>query len=354
MRVVAVILAGGKGERLWPKSRESIPKQFITLPKAQETLIQQTIRRIKDVARSGDIYVITNERYSQLAKEQLPDIPKDNILSEPEAKNTAPCIGMAMMYIKKKYKDAVCIVVPADHVIKDEKQFVKTLNEGIKGVADDNLITIGVQPTYPEVGYGYIQYATNKEKTLCKVIKFTEKPARERAEIFLKEGNYLWNSGVYIWKLEHILSLFKKYLTHTYTELEKIYEAIGTGDEQRVLHTAYKKIKPISIDYGIMEHATGVYVIKGEFEWSDAGSWQALESIYEADEANNVIAGNVVYDDMKNSVVEARERLVALIGVEDLIVVDTDDVVLICKKEKAQDIKNILKHLRENNLEEYL
>jgi len=356
MKRTALIMAGGKGERFWPRSRTSLPKQFLSLTDDGKTMIQLTVERIRPLVDLEDRYISTNEAYKSLVIEQLPGLPERNILCEPIGRNTAPCIGLGAIHISQKYEDAIMIVLPSDHLIKHNDIFINTFTESCK-VAEtaDNLVTIGITPNYPETGYGYIKYNNKKEDgNAYKVDKFVEKPSLEVAMEYLESGNYLWNSGMFAWKISTILGNFKKYMPETYEGLMKIKAAIGTADENKVLVTEFPNLESQSVDYGIMEKAKNIYILSGNFGWDDVGSWLAVGRIKNVNEDNNVVNGNVVTVNTENCIIEGSEKLIATVGLRDIIIVDTPDAILISTKENSGEIKQILTKLRETKKEEYL
>ena len=356
MKKTALIMAGGRGERFWPKSRKRMPKQFLSLTDDGKTMIQHTIERILPMVDMEDIYIVTNRDYKMLVQEQLPDIPQENILCEPVGRNTAPCIGLGAVHIARKYEDAVMFVLPSDHLIKYNTIFQKTLADAAD-VAEqgENLVTLGITPDYPETGYGYIKF--NPEETLDRafaVDRFVEKPDRETAKSYLATEQYLWNSGMFIWKVSTILKNLEKYLPETYAGLQKIQHAIGTEDERSVLEHEFEAFRSESIDYGIMEKAQNIYILSGSFGWDDVGSWLAVERIRQSNEFGNIITGNVITVDTKNTIVQGDKKLIATVGIENLIVVDTEDALLICEKDSAGNIKKVLENLKMCNRTEYL
>lgn len=356
MKKTALIMAGGRGERFWPKSRKRMPKQFLSLTDDGKTMIQHTVERILPMVDMEDIYIVTNRDYEMLVQEQLPDIPQENILCEPVGRNTAPCIGLGAVHIARKYEDAVMFVLPSDHLIKYNTIFQKTLADAAD-VAEqgENLVTLGITPDYPETGYGYIKF--NPEETLDRafaVDRFVEKPDRETAKSYLATEQYLWNSGMFIWKVSTILKNLEKYLPETYAGLQKIQQAIGTEDERSVLEHEFEAFRSESIDYGIMEKAQNIYILSGSFGWDDVGSWLAVERIRQSNEFGNIITGNVITVDTKNTIVQGDKKLIATVGIENLIVVDTEDALLICEKDSAGNIKRVLENLKMCNRTEYL
>ncbi len=355
--ISVVIMAGGKGERFWPKSRVNMPKQFLTLTDDGKSMIQHTVERLKSLVEIENIYVVTNESYEKLVQEHIPNLPKENIILEPIAKNTAPCIGLAAMHIAKKNKDAKMIVLPADHLVKFEELFIETLKTAIEVVEKgENLVTIGITPNYPETGYGYIKFKEKLEsvKNVYEVERFVEKPNLEKAKEYLASGQYLWNSGMFVWKVSTILNNFKKYLPEIYSSLEKIGKIVGTENYERELEAEFSKIPSESIDYGIMEKATNIYVVPGNFGWDDVGSWLSLERINKTNQDGNVISGNTITIKTKNSIIQAQDKLIATVGLENIIIIDTEDALLICNKDNTQEVKEIINNLKICNRVEYL
>lgn len=359
MKITAVIMAGGKGERFWPRSRKSLPKQFLSLTDDGKTMIQLTVERLKNLVSIEDVYIVTNKDYKKLVLDQIKDIPEENILLEPKAKNTAPCIGLAAMHVKKKYEDAVMLVLPSDHLIKYNEIYIDTLKEAIEvAKEDDNLITIGITPSYPETGYGYINFGRDegdiKRNNVYRVKRFVEKPDLDTAKEYLSSGRYLWNSGMFVWKASSILLNMRELLPQMYKGLEEIYNSIGTENESIVLEEEFNNFQSVSIDYGIMERANNIYTIPGSFGWDDVGSWLALERINKTNDDGNVIKGNVITINSKNSIIQAQDKLIATIGMKDLIVVDTDDALLIANKDSTQEVKKVIENLKICNRNQYL
>lgn len=356
LNTTALIMAGGRGERFWPKSRKNLPKQFLSLTDDGKTMIQLTVERISPLVKLEDIYIATNKDYKALAMEQLPGIPEENILCEPVGRNTAPCIGLGAVHIAKKYDDAIMFVLPSDHLIKFNDMYVSTLKDALEvAEKEKNLVTIGITPDYPETGYGYIKFnADEKDGRAYKVDRFVEKPTLEVAKEYLATEQYLWNSGQFIWKVSTILESMKAYMPDTYEHLLKIQAAIGTEDQDKVLDEEFNNMESQSIDYGIMEKAKDIYILPGTFGWDDVGSWLAVERVQNRNEEGNVANGNIVTVNTKNCIIQGGKKLIATVGLEDLIVVDTEDALLICQKEHAGDIKKVLENLKNNNRNEYI
>lgn len=349
MKITAVIMAGGRGERFWPRSRNNFPKQFLSLTNDGETMIQKTVKRLDSLVSPEDVYIVTNASYAGLIKTQLPDIPSENILLEPAARNTAPCIALAAAVISKKYSDAVMMVLPSDHLIKFNQMFIDTLKTAA-GVAEQGsgLVTIGITPTYPETGYGYIHFTADDDRTpgVYNVKRFVEKPNIELAKEYVSSGEYLWNSGMFVWKTSSIIANLKKHLPDMTDGMEKIYESAGTGLFEDTVAAEFPKFRSESIDFGVMEKASEVYTIPGNFGWDDVGSWLALERVNKTNEYGNMVQGDVISINTKNTIVCGGKKLIATVGIEDLVIVDADDATLICAKDSTQDVKKIIENLK--------
>ena len=356
MNTTALIMAGGRGERFWPKSRKNMPKQFLSLTDDGKTMIQLTVERISPLVKLEDVYIATNRDYKKLVLEQLPGLPEENVLCEPVGRNTAPCIGLGAVHIAKKYDDAMMFVLPSDHLIKFNKMFLRTLQDACD-VADknSNLVTIGIAPDYPETGYGYIKFDSHEtEGRAYKVDRFVEKPSLEVAKEYLASEEYLWNSGMFIWKVSSILKNMQKFMPETYAGLMRIQAAIGTEDEEHVLEKEFTGLQSQSIDYGIMEKADDIYILPGTFGWDDVGSWLAVERIQKSNEFGNVVNGNIITVNTSNCIIQGSKKLIATVGMEDMIVVDTEDATLISSKDHAGEIKKVLENLKICNREEYI
>jgi len=352
-------MAGGQGTRFWPLSRADRPKQFLKLTDDQKTMLQQTVSRVKGLVKPEQVFIATNERYKQPVTEQLPEIPEENVIIEPFKRDTAPSIGLASLYIEKKYPGSIMLVLPADHLIKDEERFIEILKKAVMvAVADENLVTIGIQPTHPETGYGYIHAGecchTIDDDPVYKVQEFTEKPDYRTAKMFMESGKYLWNSGMFVWQVNTILNRFKEYMPELYQSLEKMKRSLGTDLETRVIRSEFEKIKGISIDYGIMEKAENIFVIPGDFGWDDLGSWPALERVKKVDENGNIVFGKHYGLDTKNAIIHSLDKVVTTIGLKDIVIVDTKEAILICDKKRAQEVKEIREILQKDGLEDCL
>lgn len=356
MKTCALIMAGGRGERFWPRSRKKLPKQFLSLTGDGKTMIQLTVERILPLVDMENIYIATNQDYKSLVMEQLPLLPEANILCEPAGRNTAPCIGLGAVHMAKKHGDAMMFVLPSDHLIKYDSIFQRSLTDAAEVAQQGtNLVTLGIAPDYPETGYGYIKF--NPDRRLGRafaVDQFVEKPNLQKAREYLASERYLWNSGMFIWKVSTILENMKQYMPETYQGLLRIQDAIGTAEEQAVLEKEFLAFRSESVDYGIMEKAKNIYILSGSFGWDDVGSWLAVERIQPSNEFGNVVSGEAVTIDTKNTIIQGGKKLIATVGIEDIIVVDTEDALLICDKNCAGDIKKVLETLRLCNKTEYL
>jgi mannose-1-phosphate guanylyltransferase len=355
----AVIMAGGKGTRFWPKSREKMPKHLLDIVSAR-TIIQETVERIAPLIPEKNILIVTGESHSDELMRQVPHIPKENVIIEPLGRNTAPCIGLAALHIKRRSPHDVMVVLPADHLITDASRFRHLLSIAADMAnRGDYLVTIGIRPTSPETGYGYIErgplHAKVKDTDVFAVKSIREKPALKQAKALLKKGGFYWNSGIFVWSVDTILEAIKRWLPKIHEGLLGIDSAIGTDGEQETVRRVYQTIPAISIDYGVMEKADNILLIEGGFGWSDMGSWDALWEVSDKDENGN--AANCpdlfVGVNAKNSLVHSPRKLIALLGVEDLIVVDTEDSLLICKRGSSQDVKKVVEIL-EDKRKEYL
>lgn len=356
MKKTALIMAGGRGERFWPRSRKSLPKQFLSLTDDGKTMIQLTVERIRPLVDLEDVYIATNRDYKGLVLEQLPGLPEENILCEPVGRNTAPCIGLGAMHISKKYEDAIMFVLPSDHLIKFNNMFLTVLKDACDVAEEgENLVTIGITPDYPETGYGYIKFCPSvTEGRAYQVDRFVEKPSLEVAKEYIATEEYLWNSGMFTWKISSILANMEKFMPDTYEGLLRIKEAIGKPDEDAVLDKEFREMQSQSIDYGIMEKAKNIYTLPGTFGWDDVGSWLAVERIKKTNESGNVVSGNIITINTHHCIIQGEKKLIATVGLDDMIIVDTDDATLICAKDSAGDIKKVLENLKICNRDEYI
>jgi len=354
-----IILAGGSGTRLWPRSRKQIPKQLLDIV-AKNTMLQETFMRVSPLVPAERIFIVTNDTYAPIVREQLPQLPGGNIISEPWGHNTAPCIGLAACYLRHLDPEGIMISVHADHLIEDEEQYRRGLQAALEAASEGYLTTLGVQPTFPHPGLGYIRRGRLLRQAhgceIYEIAQFVEKPGEERAEQFLATGEYCWNIGNFAWQLPVILGEFEKLMPHLYDQLIAIDAAIGTPEERPVLERVWQEVVDEAIDTGIMERAQRVAVVPVDIGWSDIGSWATLADILPADSENNVVVGgeHIGVDTTGTLLYGTSQRLIATVGLKDMIVVDTDDVVLVCPKARAQDVKDLVAKLRISNKEEYL
>lgn len=351
-------MAGGIGTRFWPKSRTNFPKQFLDILNIGKTLIQSTFERFSSFIPLDNIYVVTSEEYVNIVKKQLPDLPLQNILAEPSRKNTGPCIAYISFKLNKLDPNALLIVAPADHLISDTIAFKKVCLEALSFTAKHNaIITLGIKPTYPNTGYGYIQYEQHSvSDNVYKVKTFTEKPNLEIATTFLASGEFLWNAGIFVWQVKHIITAFEKHLPEVYDLFFSQKDKLNTPEEQAALQQIYPYSASVSIDVGILEKADNVYVIPSSFGWSDLGTWaSAYENLHKDNHQNAVSSSNVMLINTTNSIVHTNDnKLIVIQGLKDYIVVDTDDVLLICHKDKEQEIKEYVGDVKRHKGERYL
>lgn len=356
LKKTVLIMAGGRGERFWPRSRKHLPKQFLSLTGDGRTMIQITVERILPFVEMEDIFIVTNKDYKGLVREQLPEIPEENILCEPVGRNTAPCIGLGAIHMAHKYGDAFMIVLPSDHLLKYNSMFIRSLQDACQIAQEGkNLVTIGITPDYPETGYGYIKFNPSQCKGRAFLVdRFVEKPEIEMAKEYLESEEYLWNSGMFVWKVSSILNNMEEFMKETYQGLLRIEQKIGTSEEESVLEREFYAFPSESIDYGIMEKAQDIYTIPGTFGWDDVGSWLAVERIQKTNEFGNIANGNIITINSKNCIIEGQKKLIAAVGLENLIIVDSEDATLICEKGSAGDIKRVLENLKICNRTEYI
>jgi len=355
MNLFAIIMAGGVGSRFWPRSKKKNPKQLLNIL-GDYTMIQDTVNRISRLCPKENILIVTNEAQEEGIKEQLPNIPAENIIVEPFGRNTAACIGLASIIIQQRASDAITFVLPSDHVIQDTENFLNALSSAAKfAEVNPALVTIGIEPTRPETGYGYIQIDEDSGGAdVFKVLTFAEKPNYATAVNFIKSGDFFWNSGMFIWKTETILNEIKKHMPDLFEGLMQIEEQINSPNFAEILSNIYGQLKSISIDYGIMEKSNNVFLVKGNFQWSDVGSWEAVYQLSEKDKEGNVKLGGVYTDMVLDSYIYSPDKFTAVIGLDNIIVINFQDTLLVCKRDKAQDVKNIIDFLKLNKLKDHL
>lgn len=352
------IMAGGIGSRFWPKSRTSYPKQFLDILNTGKTLIQWTYERYKDFIPEENIYIVTSEEYVDIINQQLPGIPADNIIAEPSRKNTAPCIAYMSFKLQKQNPDACLIVAPSDHIVMDTETFKNVSLQALDFASHTkSFVTLGIKPNHPNTGYGYIQFETMAvANNIYKVKTFTEKPNLELAKTFIASGDFLWNAGIFIWRVQDVLNAFEKYQPEMYELFAAEKDKFNTTEEKQAIAEIYPLCTNVSIDYAIMEKATNVYVIPSSFGWSDLGTWNSAYDNLEKDYLGNAVTGKkvLIIDAAKCMVSAENNKLVVLQGLEDFIVVDTADALLICKKEKEQQIKEYVAEVKRNMGEAFL
>ncbi|CAM2077819.1 MAG: mannose-1-phosphate guanylyltransferase [uncultured Clostridium sp.] len=343
--LTALIMAGGKGTRFWPLSTEEKPKQFLNLI-GEETMIQMTVNRIKPIIPIERIFVCTGEMYVDLVKEQLPELPERNIIVEPEGRNTAPCIALSAMVIDRYYKNSNMVVLPSDHLINDEEEFRNTLLAADSFIKekDEAIVTLGMNPSRPEVGYGYIKYSDEVLKSndfrVIKVDAFVEKPNLDTAKKYLREGNYLWNGGMFIWSINNVINQIKMYSTSTYNALINVME-VSEDKLQETINNNYEGTEATSIDYAVLEKSKDVYVIPSNFGWDDVGSWEALDRYREKDELGNVLVGQSKAVKANNNLVISSNNSVVVEGLSDIYVIENDGKVLVGHKSNVANVKEL-------------
>lgn len=359
MNKFATILAGGGGTRFWPLSRQETPKQLLNLS-GNDIMLNDTIQRFEGVIPLENTVIVTNQSQATLLESMmLSCVQNSNILIEPVAKNTAASILYAALFIEKCHGNSLMVVLPSDHHITDVPQFKETLNKACNiAIETERIVTIGIKPTFASTGYGYISYdqapILNDPCPAFSVSEFVEKPNFKKAQNYYNSGEYLWNSGMFIWTTSVIIESFKRYLPRLYKTMLPIYDHLGTDRQNEIIAEIYPQLQNISIDYGILERSDEVVIIPGDFGWNDIGSWDALGSIFPPDELGNIVKANHMGIDTVNSIVYGNGRLITTIGIDGLIIADTEDALLICPKDKAQSVKDIVNMLKENDMREYI
>jgi len=346
-----VIMAGGIGSRFWPFSRTNFPKQFHDVLGTGKTMIQQTAERYRNICPAENIFVVTNKDYLDLVKTQLPYLSDDQILLEPMGRNTAPCVAYAAFKIHKKNPNANLVVCPADHVILREDIFEKVIFEALSATENqDKLLTLGMKPSRPDTGYGYIQFLESKN-AIQKVKTFTEKPQLEIAKKFLESGDFVWNAGIFIWNVNAILASLEKHQTELFELFQEGSEKFYSSSEQAFINNTYPQCKNVSVDNGIMEKADNVYVMLADFGWSDLGTWKSLYDIAEKDENGNVVHANAMLYDTFNTVIRVgKDKLVVVEGVDNLIIAESNGVIMICQKDHEQRVKDFVSDAKQSSL----
>lgn len=353
-----LIMAGGSGTRFWPRSKAAKPKQYLNLF-GTDSLLQSTIKRFSIFTATDNIYVVSGRSQAEVLEQQTTMLPKANLIYEPVGKNTLPCIGLAAMFAERENPDGVMVVTPSDHLIENDELFRDTVLAAVKIADEQNgIVTIGITPTYPATGYGYVQ--TAEDITGSEIIKqfkverFVEKPNEIKAAEYLKQGGFYWNSGLFVFKISVFLDAVKQFAPALYADLRKIQADLGNPSFEQTLDTIYRAVEGISVDYGIMEHAKNIYLVEGNFVWNDLGSWESVYLTAEKEENGNAGAGESIIIDSKNSYIYSETGLIALVGLDDVIVVQDGNTTLVCKRDKAEEIKKVVDKLKAENKNQYL
>ncbi|MBP1889139.1 mannose-1-phosphate guanylyltransferase [Clostridium moniliforme] len=345
----ALIMAGGKGTRFWPLSTEERPKQFLNLI-GDNTMIQMTINRIKPIIPIERIFICTVEKYVGLVKNQLPELPERNIIIEPQGRNTTPCIALSALVIKRYYKESTMLVLPSDHLIKDENKFREIILDGEEYLKNNNgaILTFGMIPNRPEIGYGYIKFTKCKVRVnnneVIKVEKFVEKPSLDLAKKYLADGSYLWNGGMFIWTIDNILTKIREFTPSTYDALKEI-ESVKEEKLQEFINENYKGTEAISVDYAILEKSNDIYVIPSNINWDDIGTWKSVERYKEKDVDDNIVTKNVKVIESKSNIAINNNKKIVMIGIEDTMTVETDDAIFIVNKDYMENLREYKKFL---------
>lgn len=357
-RIYAVIMAGGSGTRFWPRSRTDRPKQLINITgSAEGGLLKKTVELIKPIIPISRIKIVTTSPQADAVKRTVSEIPDENIIIEPFGKNTAPAIGISALFIERDDPEAVMVILPADHYIEDKNKFHKTIMAGAYQASQgDFLVTIGIPPRGPETGYGYIEAdeLIDKENLIYSVKSFYEKPDIDRARLFIKQGNFFWNSGIFISRTSSMLKEIAEYLPYNYTWLMKARSSLGKDGESEVIREIYKEMETISIDYGVVERSKNVLMAEGGFGWNDVGSWPSAAQYWPMDRDKNAFIGELINLDSSKCIVFSPKKPVALLGVEDLVIVEEDDVLLVCKRERSQEVRRLVEILKSKGRDEIL
>ncbi len=355
MNVFSIIMAGGGGTRFWPLSRQCRPKQLLNLG-GSDAMINETIKRNAAVISYNNTFIVTNQSQSEILKEILLEgVPRENVLSEPVGRNTTACIAYAASKIHKRYGDSIISIFPSDAYINKEEEYLNVLVRAIKFAEEnDSFITLGIRPAFAATGYGYIKYSPHdRHEGICFVEEFIEKPNSEKAKLYLNSGNYLWNSGILVCRTGVILDNIRRFLPKLYKQIETLSEYYDTVQETEMLNTIYPLLQSVSVDYGILERSDDVMVIPGDFGWNDVGSWDMLGVVFPPDKNGNIVKAEHVGIDTKNTIVYGNS-LIATVGVEDMIIIKTDDALLICPKSRAQEVKDIVELLKDSGKLQYV
>jgi mannose-1-phosphate guanylyltransferase len=349
----AVILAGGSGKRLWPLSRRGNPKQLLDITGSEKSLLTETFERLTPLVEPGAIYVMTAERYTESTRQHLPSLPASNIITEPQGRGSAPAIGLAALHLWRRDPEAVMACLPADHHIAEPEKFRRVLGAAEQVAQQGHLVTLGIKPDHPHTGYGYVEIGDKLmeegEFEVYGVRRFTEKPDEQTARVFVADGRHFWNSGMFIWKASAILEEIAKHLPRLHQCLSDVGCVLGTSEESAVLEETWPGVEKETIDFGVMEKAKDVVAIPVEMGWSDIGSWASLVDLLPADADGNAVVGTHLGLDTRNCVLYSPRRLVATVGVENLIVVETEDAILVCPLDRAEEVKALVDRLDEES-----
>lgn len=352
MEKFVVIMAGGVGSRFWPRSRKKSPKQLLNIF-GENSMIQDTVYRLDGFIKPENIYIITNKVQKALIEEQLPELNPDNIIAEPVGRNTAPCVALSSLIIGNKAPDGVIITLPADHLISDKANFTNALETASKFAYEKKaLVTFGIKPTRPDTGYGYINIGENADNDVFKVDRFVEKPDLEKAQMYMESDKYLWNSGMFIWRADVVHEEIEKHLPALSEGLNGLSDTIGKDSFNNKLKEVFPGLQSISVDYGIMEKSDKVYTVIGKFDWSDVGSWETVYELSKKDSSDNAASGDVFLENTKKSYIYSPDKFTAVIGVENLVVINTKDSLLVCKRDQVQNVRSVVDHLNKENRED--
>jgi len=356
--IYSFIMAGGSGTRFWPRSRMAKPKQYLSMF-GEDSLLQSTIKRFSRFTEPEKIYIVSSKNQTGELEKQAHMLPKENLIYEPIGKNTLPCIGLAAIFAEKENPDGIMVVSPSDHLIENDGPFFETLEAAVNIAETKNgIVTIGISPTYPATGYGYVQVnkdTVEEEKIRqFKVERFVEKPNHSTATDYLEQGGFYWNSGMFVFKVSVFLEAVKEFAPGLYNDLRKIQDDMGSPTFMQTLDTIYHAVESISVDYGIMEHAQNIYLVEGNFDWNDLGSWESVYQLSEKDKNGNVASDHAIFLDSKNSYLYSENGMVALVGLDDVIVVQEGNATLVCKRERTEDVKKIVEQLKAEKKNQFL
>ena len=357
LSVYAVVLAGGGGTRLWPLSRMQQPKHLLHLC-SEHSMLWQTFARVRPLVPRQNLMAITVAEHAGAVLREVPDIPEENVVAEPAGRSTGPCVGLMALLIRKRDPGAVMVSLAADHAIGDEEGFRSVLWAALRAAEEGHLVTLGIVPDRPETGYGYIERGGLLEQVaghnVYRVVRFAEKPDHDTAESFLRTGRYLWNASIFVWKVSAILAEIERLLPELHAQLVEIEPALGTPQQAEVIERVWRDVRPVSIDVGVMEKANDVVVVPADIGWSDVGCWTSVADLAVTDADGNVTEGETVFLDCKDTYILSSGRLIAALGLQGIVIIETGDAVLVCPKERAQDVRKIVERLRLEDKDKYL